>query len=243
MLHGSGSACNRLLNSILDDCPQLAESMETIEPSVGTELCGTEVPLKHLYFPTSGVLSLLVETEGGGTVEVLTVGNEGFVGISIWLGLAESLEQIVQQGQGKLVRIPARTFCSEIAGHRRTERLLKRFTAYSLRFHMQNAVCNRYHNVTQRMCRWLLSAADRSHTSDLPFTHTLIAHMLGTRRQTVTETAASLQKRDIIRHRRSKLRIVKRGEMEALACPCYQDMKDLYQRLVGCALDRRDSGS
>jgi CRP-like cAMP-binding protein len=204
---------------------------------VGAELCGAQDPLKHLYFPTSGVLSVLVEADGGGSVEALTVGNEGFVGISIWLGLTESLEQIVQQGRGEIARIPASRFCSEIAGHRRTERLLKRFTAYSLRFHMQNAVCNRYHNVTQRMCRWLLSAADRSHACDLPFTHTLIARMLGTRRQTVTETATRLQKADIIRHTRSQLRIVKRTEMEALACHCYQDMKDLYERLVACALE------
>jgi CRP-like cAMP-binding protein len=233
----NGSACNRLLDSILDDCPGLRKSVEALEPSVGAELCGAQDPLKHLYFPTSGVLSVLVEADGGGSVEALTVGNEGFVGISIWLGLTESLEQIVQQGRGEIARIPASRFCSEIAGHRRTERLLKRFTAYSLRFHMQNAVCNRYHNVTQRMCRWLLSAADRSHACDLPFTHTLIARMLGTRRQTVTETATRLQKADIIRHTRSQLRIVKRTEMEALACHCYQDMKDLYERLVACALE------
>lgn len=228
---------NRLLDSILADCPVLRESVETVQPPVGAEVCGVQDPLKYLYFPTTGVLSVLVEVEGGGTVEALTVGNEGFIGISVWLGLTESLEQIVQQGCGELARIPARQFCAEIPGHRRTERLLKRFTAYSLCFRTQNAVCNRYHDVTQRMCRWLLTAADRAHPSDpLPYTHTLIARMLGTRRQTVTETAARLQRAGVIRYRRSQLRIVDRREMAALACHCYRDMKRLYGRLVASAL-------
>ncbi len=227
---------NRLLDSILDDCPKLRDSLETMSPPVGSELCGVQDPLKCLYFPTTGVLSVLVEVEGGGTVEALTVGNEGFIGISIWLGLTESLEQIVQQGRGELVRIHARDFCKEIAGHARTERLLKRFAAYTLRFHTQNAVCNRFHNVTERMCRWLLGAADRACTPDLPYTHALIAQMLGTRRQTVTDATARLQKAEIIRNERGSVRILKRREMERMACHCYADMKRLYEQLVASAL-------
>jgi len=231
---------NLLLDSILRDCPALRERVETVKPPVGAEVCGVQDPLKYVYFPTTGVLSVLVEAEGGGTVEALTVGNEGFIGIFTWLGLTESLEQIVQQGCGELARIPARQFCAEIPGHRRTERLLKRFTAYSLRFRTQNAVCNRYHDVTQRMCRWLLTATDRAHPSDaLPYTHSLIARMVGTRRQTVTETALRLQRAGAIRYTRSKLCIVDRKEMEALACHCYADMKRLYQRLVGSAITAR----
>lgn len=227
---------NRLLDSIVDDCPKLRDCLETISPPVGAELCGVQDPLKHLYFPTSGILSVLVEVEGGGTVETLTVGNEGFIGISIWLGLSESLEQIVQQGRGEVVRIPAHRFCKEIPGHRQTERLLKRFTVYSLRFGMQNAVCNQYHDVTERMCRWLLSAADRAHTPDLPYTHALVARMLGTRRQTVTETAARLQEAGIMRNARGSLHILKRREMERMACHCYADMKRAYAHLVAAAL-------
>lgn len=228
---------NRLLDSILRDCPALRESVETTQPPVGAEVCGIQDPLKYLYFPTSGVLSVLVQVDEGETVEAFTVGNEGFIGISIWLGLTESLEQIVQQGCGEIARIPARRFCAEIPGHRRTERLLKRFAAYSLRFRTQNAVCNRHHDVTQRMCRWLLTAGDRAHPSDsLPYTHALIARMLGTRRQTVTETAARLQRAGAIRCMRSNLCIVDRRKMEARACHCYTDMKRLYDRLVAPAL-------
>ena len=227
---------NRLLDSILNDCPRLRDCLETINPPVGAELVGVQDPLKHLYFPTSGILSVLVEVEGGGTVETLTVGTEGFIGISIWLGLKESLEQIVQQGRGEVARIPARHFCKEIPGHHQTERLLKRFTVYSLRFSTQNAVCNQYHDVTERMCRWLLSAADRAHTTDLPCTHALIAQMLGTRRQTVTETVAHLQAGGLIRSARGSLHILKRREMEHRACHCYTDMKRLYQCLVASVL-------
>ena len=231
---------NLLLDSILRDCPALRESVETVQPPVGAEVCGVQDPLKYLYFPTTGVLSVLVEAEGGGTVEALTVGNEGFIGIFTWLGLTESLEQIVQQGCGEHARIPARQFCAEIPGHRRTERLLKRFTAYSLRFRTQNAVCNRYHDVTQRMCRWLLTASDRAHPSDpLPYTHSLIARMVGTRRQTVTETAARLQRAGAIRYTRSKLCIVDRRKMQALACHCYTDMNRLYERLVASTITAR----
>jgi len=227
---------NRLLDTILDDCPKLRHSVEALNPPVGAELCGVQDPLKYLYFPTSGVLSVLVEGDGGGTVEALTVGNEGFIGVFIWLGLTESLEQIVQQGRGEIVRIPAQAFCKEIPGRRQTERLLKRFAAYSLQFRTQNAVCNRYHDVTQRMCRWLLSAADRAHTTDLPYTHALIAQMVGTRRQTITEIMARLQKADIVRNERSSLHILKRREMERRACHCYADTKRLYAQLVGAAL-------
>jgi len=227
---------NRLLDSILGDCPGLRACVETVSPPVGAQLCGVQDRLKYLYFPTSGILSVLVEVEGGGTVETLTVGHEGFIGIAIWLGLSESLEQIVQQGRGEVVRIAAHRFCREIPGHRQTERLLKRFTAYSLRFTTQNAVCNQYHDVTERMCRWLLSAADRAQTPDLPYTHALIARMLGTRRQTVTETAAHLQHDGVIRNARGRLHILKRREMERRACHCYADTKRLYERLVASVL-------
>jgi CRP-like cAMP-binding protein len=227
---------NRLLESILADCPKLRHSVESISPPVGTELCGVQDPLKYLHFPTTGFLSVLVEVEGGGTVEVLTVGNEGFIGISIWLGLTESLEQIVQQGRGEILRISARAFCKEIPGHRQTERVLKRFAAYSLRFRTQNAVCNQYHDVTQRLCRWLLGAADRGHTSELPYTHALVAQMLGTRRQTVTEIMVRLQRANIIQNERSSLHILRRREMERMACHCYADMQGLYARLVAAAL-------
>jgi CRP-like cAMP-binding protein len=134
--------------------------------------------------------------------------------------------------------VRARDFCDAIPGHRRTERLLKRFTAYSLRFRSQNAVCNAQHNVTQRLCRWLLSSADRVGTRELNLTHSLLARMLGVRRQTVGEIAVDLQSTGLISYRRGDIQITDWQGLESLACECYSEMKRLYEELVEPALTR-----
>jgi CRP-like cAMP-binding protein len=229
---------NRLLNSILRDCPVLRDRVKTVNFPVGYEICAQRQPLKHLYFPTQGVLSTLVELREGGSTESLTVGNEGMIGLLVWLGLSRSLEQVVQQAAGQVARVRAREFCDAIPGHHRTERLLKRFTAYSLRFRSQNAVCNAQHDVSQRLCRWLLSSADRVGARDLNLTQSLLARMLGVRRQTVGEVAVDLQRRGLISYRRRDIRITDRHELESLACECYAEMKQLYEELVGSALSR-----
>jgi len=229
---------NRLLNSILRDCTALRDKVETVNFPVGHEICASNQPLKHLYFPTEGLLSTLVELREGGSTESLTVGNEGMIGLPIWLGLRKSLERVVQQADGEVARVRVREFCDAIPGHRRTERLLKRFTAYSLRFRSQNAVRNAQHNVTQRLCRWLLSSADRVGTRELNLTQSLFARMLGVRRQTVGEVAVDLQSAGLISYRRSDIQITNRRGLESLACECYSEMKGLYEELVGTVLTR-----
>lgn len=227
---------NRLLTSILRDCPVLRGRMETVNFPVGHEICAANQPLKYLYFPTEGVLSTLVELREGGSTESLTVGNEGMIGLPVWFGLRRNLEQVMQQATGEVTRVRAREFCDAIPGHRRTERLLKRFTAYSLRFGSQNIVCNAHHNVTQRLCRWLMSSADRVGARELNLTQGLLARMLGVRRQTVGEVAVDLQNKGFISYRRSNIQITDRHALESLACECYSDMKGLYEELVGTAL-------
>jgi CRP-like cAMP-binding protein len=227
---------NRLLNTILRDCPVLRDKVDTVSFPVGHELCAPNQPLKHLYFPTGGVLSTLVELRDGGSTESLTVGNEGMIGLPIWLGLRRNLEQVLQQGPGEVARLRAREFCDAIPGHRRTERLLKRFTAYRLRFGSQNMVCNAHHDVTQRLCRWLMICADRVGARELNMTQSLLARMLGVRRQTVGEVAVDLQSKGLISYRRSDILITDRHGLEALACECYSEMKRLYEELVGAAL-------
>ena len=238
MLPGATSNTNCLLNSILRDCPALRGKVEIVNFPVGHEICAPHQPLKHLYFPTGGVLSTLVELREGGSAESLTVGNEGMIGLAVWFGLRRSLEQVLQQGAGEVARVRAREFCDAIPGHRRTERLLKRFTAYRLRFGSQNAVCNAQHDVTQRLCRWLLTSADRVGARELNLTHGLLARMLGVRRQTIGEIAVDLQSRGLISYRRSDIRITDRHGLESLACECYSEMKGLYEELVGTALTR-----
>jgi CRP-like cAMP-binding protein len=229
---------NRLLNSILRDCPALRGKINKVSFPVGYEICAQNQSLKHLYFPTQGVLSTLLELREGGSTESLTVGNEGMIGLPVWLGVQRSLEQVVQQATGEVACVRARDFCEAIPGHHRTERLLKRFTAYSLQFRSQNAVCNVQHDVTQRLCRWLLSSADRVGTRELNLTQSLLARMLGVRRQTVGEVAVDLQNRGLISYRRRDIRITDRHALESLACECYADMKRLYEELVGSALTR-----
>lgn len=238
MVSPATSNQNRLLNSILRDCPALRDKVTTVNFPVGYEICAQNQTLKHLYFPTEGVLSTLVELREGGSAESLTVGNEGMIGLPIWLGLRGSLEQVVQQGAGDVARVRAREFCDAIPGHHRTERLLKRFTAYSLRFRSQNAVCNARHDVTQRLCRWLLSSADRVGARELNLTQSLLARMLGVRRQTVGEVTVDLQSRGLIGYRRRDIQITDRRELESLACECYSEMNRLYEELVGTALTR-----
>jgi len=229
---------NRLLNSILRDCPVLRDKVETVNFPVGHEICALQQPLKHLYFPTEGVLSTLVELRDGGSAESLTVGNEGMIGLPVWFGLRRSFEQVLQQAAGEVARVRAQEFCDAIVGHRRTERLLKRFTAYRLRFGSQNTVCNVQHDVTQRLCRWLMTSADRIGARELNLTQSLLARMLGVRRQTIGEVAVDLQSKGLISYRRSDIQITDRRGLESLACECYSEMKRLYEELVGTALTR-----
>lgn len=229
---------NRLLNSILRDCPVLRDKVETVNFPVGHEICALHQPLNHLYFPTEGVLSTLVELRDGGSAESLTVGNEGMIGLPVWFGLRRSLEQVLQQAAGEVARVRAQEFCDAIPGHRRTERLLKRFTAYRLRFGSQNTVCNVQHDVTQRLCRWLMTSADRIGAGELNLPQSLLARMLGVRRQTIGEVAVVLQRKGLIRYRRSDIRITDRHGLASLACECYSEMKHLYEELVGTALTR-----
>lgn len=166
----------------------------------------------------------------------MTVGNEGMVGLSVWFGLRENLEQVLQQSSGEVARVTAEEFCAAIPHHRATERLLKRFAAYSLRFSSQNMVCNAHHDVTQRLCRWLLSSADRVNGGKIDLTQSLLAHMLGVRRQTIGEIAGELKTKRLIRYRRSDIQVADRPRLESHSCECYGEMKRLYNKVVGVAL-------
>lgn len=227
---------NRLLNSILRDCPALRAKVETVNYPVGYEICGPNQPLRHVYFPTHGVLSTLVELKEGTSAESQTVGNEGMIGLPVWFGVRTSLEQVLQQADGAVARVRARDFCDAIPGRRHTERLLKRFAAYSLRLGSQNLVCNAHHAVRQRLCRWLLSSADRVGPRDLNLTQNLLARMLGVRRQTVGEIVVDLQRQGLISYGRRSIRIADRRRLGSLACECYSDTKRLYEELVVAVL-------
>jgi CRP-like cAMP-binding protein len=198
----------------------------------GTPLMGVGGRWVHVYFPLTGVLSVIVGNPSGETAEALTVGNEGMVGIPVWLGVSVGLESIVQQAPGTVLRIPAGEFCRDLESTRRARRLLNHFTAYSLRCAYQNAVCNAHHSVEQRTCRWLLATADRARASTITMTQALLADMLGVRRQSVGEIAVRLQRQGLFAYRRNQITIPDRRALERRACECYRLIQQLYGQIV-----------
>src|SRR6202167_6402918 len=201
MEHAANSGGNLLLKALLRDCRSLRKNLERVTYPLGYVVALQHTPLTHVCSPTSGsVLSVLLQLKDGGTAEAMTVSKEGMIGLPIWLGIEKSLAQIVQQGPGELLRISRRAFCRGIEGSKRATTLLKHFTAYSLRFGYQTAVCNARHSVEQRMCRWLLISADRLKTGKLRLSQGLFAYMLGARRQSVGAVAAKLQRQALIRY-------------------------------------------
>jgi CRP-like cAMP-binding protein len=237
MAHASNSDSNLLLKAILRDCRSLRKNIESVTYPLGYVVALQDRPLTHVYFPTGGsVLSVLLQLEDGRTAEAMTVSKEGMIGLPIWLGTEKSLSQIVQQAPGELLRISGRAFCRGIEGSKRATTLLKHFTAYSLRFGNQTAVCNAHHSVEQRVCRWLLITADRLEASKIRLTQALLAYMLGARRQSVGAVAAKLQSEALIRYRRADIEIADRPELEKRSCECYQALRQAYGELVGALL-------
>jgi CRP-like cAMP-binding protein len=231
------SGGNLLLKALLRDCISLRKSLERVTYPLGYVVALQDRPLTHVYFPTGGcVLSVLLQLKDGGTAEAMTVSKEGMIGLPIWLGIERSLSQIVQQGPGDLLRISRRAFCRGIEGSKRATTLLKHFTAYSLRFGNQTAVCNAHHSVEQRMCRWLLITADRLEASKIRLSQALLAYMLGARRQSVGAVAAKLQRQALIRYRRADIEIADRPELEKRSCECYHALRHAYGELVGALL-------
>jgi CRP-like cAMP-binding protein len=237
MEHAADSGGNLLLEALLRDCRSLRKNLEPVTYPLGYVVVLQNRPLTHVYFPTGGsVLSVLLQLKDGRTAEAMTVSREGMIGLPIWLGIDKSLSQIVQQGPGELLRISGRAFSRGIEGSKRATTLLKHFTAYSLRFGNQTAVCNAHHSVEQRMCRWLLITADRLEASKTRLSQALLAHMLGARRQSVGAVAIKLQDQGLISYRRAEIEIADRRELEKRSCECYRALRQAYGDLVGALL-------
>ena len=227
---------NRLLDAVLKAGPALRAAGSSLALPVGTRVLEVGQPVEAAYFPLSGVLSVMIETAAGQSAEALTVGNEGMIGIGVWLGAVRSLETIVQQAPGGVVAIPAPAL-RRLQSHRRLRRLMDQFTAYSLRLAYQSAICNAHHSVEQRTCRWILTSADRARSNTVAMTQALLAAMLGVRRQSVGEIAVQLQREGLFEYRRSQIRIARRGVLERRTCVCYQLLRRCYAQLIEPYLD------
>ena len=226
---------NQLLNRLpKDEYNSLVRSEKSVTLTHGDEVYQEDSRrgLSHVYFPTSGMISLTVLMADGKEVEAGTVGNEGMVGLSVAHGLDFSPTKAISQISGDGLRIPVSAFLKAMKRGGTLETLMGRYTAYSLRYANQTLACNLLHSAEQRICRWLLMCRDRAETEDFVLTHQFLAEMLGIRRQTVTVIAGALQSASVITYHRGVVRILNRKRLEAASCECYGVIKAYYGRIM-----------
>jgi CRP-like cAMP-binding protein len=223
---------NHLLDALRRECPDLHAYDERVEIPSGIELAGPTRASPYVYFPVTGVVSIIVRVQSGVGAEVYKVGREGLLGVESLLGMPTGMGHFVQQAGGQSVRIPLPDFLDRVDGSRRATRLVQAFSAYALRYAQQSAACNALHSVEQRACRWLLGMADRVDHPTIVATQELLADMLGVRRQTVGEVAVELQRSGAIAYRRSDITIVDRAQLESRACECFAATRAVYRGIV-----------
>jgi len=188
--------------------------------------------LEYVYFPTTAIVSLLSVLESGASAEIAAVGNEGILGISLFMGGDTTPSRAVVQSAGHGVRLRAEMLKSEFERFGPAMHLLLRYTQALITQMAQTAACNRHHSVDQQLCRWLLLSLDRLASNQLSMTQELIANMLGVRREGVTEAAGKLQDAGLISYRRGTITVLDRPGLEARSCECYQVVKTEFDRLL-----------
>ena len=206
--------------------------LEYVEMPLGEVLYESGTTLSHVYFPLTAIVSLLYVMENGASAEIAVVGNEGIVGISLFMGGESTPSRAVVQSAGNGYRLNAQTMKEEFNRAGPVLHLLLRYTQALITQMAQTAVCNRHHTLDQQLCRWLLLSLDRLQGNDLQMTQELIANMLGVRREGVTEAALKLQKVGLIRYARGHITVLDRAGLEQRTCECYAVVKNEYDRLL-----------
>src|ERR1700694_427189 len=224
---------NHLLAALpTSDYERLASHLELVPMKLGEVLYESGVQLRYVYFPTTSILSLLYVMEDGASAEIAIVGNEGILGISLFMGGDTTPSRAIVQSAGYAFRLKAQLLKDEFERFGPTMHLLLRYTQALITQMSQTAVCNRHHSVDQQLCRWLLLSLDRLASNELSMTQELIANMLGVRREGVTEAAGKLQVAGLIRYQRGKITVLDRPGLEARSCECYQVVKTEFDRLL-----------
>jgi CRP-like cAMP-binding protein len=224
---------NHLLAALpVEDCRAWMALLEPISMPLGQVLYEPGEPLEYVYFPTSAIISLLYVMENGASAQIAMVGNEGIVGISLFMGGDSTPSRAVVQSAGQGYRLLAQVLKDEFNRAGPVLHLLLRYTQALITQMSQIAVCNRHHTVDQQLCRWLLQSLDRSQNNELVMTQELIASMLGVRREGVTETAVKLQRAGYIRYLRGHISVLNRAGLEQRTCECYAVVKKEYERLL-----------
>lgn len=224
---------NRLLAALpVEEWERWLPALEPVDMPLGEVLYESGVAMTHVYFPTTSIASLLYVMEDGASAEIAVVGNEGIVGISLFMGGETTPSRSVVQSAGRGFRMPAQLLKDEFNRSGPVLHLLLRYTQALITQMAQTAVCNRHHSLDQQLCRWLLLSLDRLEGSELVMTQELIANMLGVRREGVTEAASSLQRDGLIRYRRGHITVENRAGLEQRTCECYEVVRKEYERLL-----------
>jgi CRP-like cAMP-binding protein len=225
------------LNQLLAALPEaewerLRPQLEWVNLTLGQVLYESGHKMSHVYFPTTAIVSLLYVMENGASAEIAVVGNEGVVGISLFMGGESTPSRAVVQSAGQGLRLKGSLIKQEFGRSGPVMHLLLRYTQALITQMAQTAVCNRHHSLDQQLCRWLLLSLDRLQGLDLVMTQELIANMLGVRREGVTEAALKLQKGGLIRYSRGHITVLDRAGLEQRTCECYGVVKKEYDRLL-----------
>ncbi len=224
---------NHLLDSLSKaELKRLRPRLEPLEMELGQVVYESGRLLDHVYFPTTAIISLLYVMEDGSSAEIAVVGNEGVVGISLFMGGETTPSRAVVQSAGHVYRLPAQYLRAEFNRAGSMQHLLLRYTQSLITQMAQTAVCNRHHSVDQQLCRWLLLSIDRLASPELTMTQELIANMLGVRREGVTEAAGNLQRDGLIRYSRGHISVLDRPRLEKAVCECYGVVKKEFDRLL-----------
>ncbi|HYR05766.1 MAG TPA: Crp/Fnr family transcriptional regulator [Gallionella sp.] len=224
---------NHLLAALpADDYARVQRNLELVTMPLGEALYEPGSQMRHVYFPTTSIVSLLYVMEDGASAEIAIVGNEGVVGVSLFMGGETTTSRAIVQSAGHGYRLNGPLLKEEFFHAGPMQRLLLRYTQALLTQMAQTAVCNRHHSLDQQLCRWLLLSLDRLGSNVLVMTQELIANMLGVRREGVTEAAGNLQRAGLIQYSRGKITVVDRPALEARVCECYQVVKKEFDRLL-----------
>jgi CRP-like cAMP-binding protein len=214
------------------DYARLLPDLELIAMPLGWAVYESGGHMGYVYFPTTSIVSLLYVMENGASAEIAVTGNEGLVGISLFMGGESTPSRAVVQSAGSGYRLKASVLKREFALGGNLQHLALRFTQALITQMAQTAVCNRHHSLDQQLCRWLLVSMDRLDGEELVMTQELIANMLGVRREGVTEAAGKLQSDGLIRYSRGHIKVLDRERLEQRVCECYEVVKREYDRLL-----------
>ncbi|MBA6115185.1 Crp/Fnr family transcriptional regulator [Pseudomonas putida] len=211
---------------------RLEADLERVSLALGEAIYESGDTLRHVYFPTDAIVSLLYVMENGASAEISVVGNEGLVGIAVFMGGESTPSRAIVQSAGHAYRLPTQALKDEFNRHGELMMLMLRYTQALITQMAQTAVCNRHHSIDQQLCRWLLLSLDRLPGDQLRMTQELIANMLGVRREGVTDAAGKLQRLGVIEYSRGHIKVLDRAHLEQLSCECYAVVKKETERLL-----------